>query len=231
MMKISVIIPVLNEQDSIGRVIRTLKERATGNRIGEILVVDGGSDDLTTEIAVSTGAKVIHAPSKGRAVQMNRGAECAGFSILYFLHADTVPPCGFDRQVIKAQKEGYPAGCFRLAFDSRHPVLRFYAWCTRFDLNAFRFGDQSLFVTGTLFETLGGFRSDYTVMEDNDMVRRIKDIAPFKIVKDKVITSARKYRANGVFRLQFIFFSIYVLFFMGFSQQKLVHIYTKWISD
>jgi rSAM/selenodomain-associated transferase 2 len=229
-MRISVIIPALNEADVIGQTIRELKARAEGH-VHEIIVADGGSSDQTRDIAHTAGARVIETGRKGRAHQMNTGAEATGSEVLYFLHADSIPPPGFDQTIITAFRDGYPAGCFRLAFDSKHPLLRFYAWCTRFDIDAFRFGDQSLFITRDLFKSIGGFNPTLIVMEDNMMVRRIKKEGGFYISPKKVITSARKYRENGVIRLQLIFILIYTLFFFGVSQETLVSTYKKLINS
>ncbi|MFH5831399.1 TIGR04283 family arsenosugar biosynthesis glycosyltransferase [Halalkalibaculum sp. DA3122] len=228
-MKISVIIPTLNEEDMIGRTIRAVKKRS-GGYLEEIIVVDGGSADRTISRANQAGAtRVLQTAEKGRARQMNKGARHASSEILYFLHADTIPPHQFDVQVAAACQRGATAGCFRLAFDRDHPLLNFYAWCTRFDLNAFRFGDQSLFTTRTLFTRTGGFDADLLVMEDNMMVRKIKKLDNFEILPEQVTTSARKYERVGVVRLQLIFTLIYGLFFLGISQELLVRIYKKLI--
>ncbi|MDX1618942.1 MAG: TIGR04283 family arsenosugar biosynthesis glycosyltransferase [Balneolaceae bacterium] len=228
-MKISIIIPVLNEAETIGRLVTELHRRENG-AIGEIVVVDGGSADATVARAEEAGARVFASEEKGRAVQMDFGAERARFPMLYFLHADSRPPEQFDQKILRAHREGYPAGCFRLAFDWDHPVLNFYAWCTRFDLDAFRFGDQSLFISKELYDRIGGYKTGLILMEDNEIIRRIKNDQPFKILPDEVVTSARKYRANGVVRLQLIFTMIYVLFFLGISQERLIRIYKKFIS-
>jgi len=229
MIRISLIIPALNEADRIAAQVKQLRRRESGG-IGEVIVVDGGSTDETVSEAGRAGARVLESDRKGRAAQMNFGADRARFPVLYFIHADTLPPDGYDRMITRAVEEGYRAGCFRLAFDWDHPLLNFYGWCTRFDLNAFRFGDQSLFVTKALFDSIGGYDSELIVMEDNVIVRRIKREEPFIIIPEEVVTSARKYRGNGTVKLQLIFTLIYVLFFLGVPQKKLVRIYRKLVS-
>jgi len=222
---ISIIIPVLNEEEIIGSLIGEVKERENGFT-DEIIVVDGGSTDGTVEMAQKSGVTVIRAEERGRARQMNTGARQAQGTILYFLHADSIPPERFDRKIKETVVDkGYDAGCFRLQFDDDHPLLTFYAWFTKFNLNLFRFGDQSLFISKRLFNKIGGYAEDLIVMEDNEIVRRIKQAGTFKVLPSSVITSARKYRDNGVLKLQLIFTVIYVLFYLGFSQEYLIEFY------
>jgi rSAM/selenodomain-associated transferase 2 len=227
--QISVIIPVFNEEKNIGNTISLLRERSATD-IGEIIVVDGGSKDKTKEYALNSGADVIDSEKKGRAAQMNRGAESASGDILYFLHADTVPPFNFDKDILKAVSSGFKAGCFILRFNDSHPGLKFYAWFTRFKSTLIRFGDQSLFVTKSLFEAVGGYDESLIVMEDQKIVRSIKRESPFKIIERPVITSARKYRKNGVFKLQAVFFMIWAGYYSGLSQEVLTKIYRKFIQ-
>jgi rSAM/selenodomain-associated transferase 2 len=228
-MTVSVIIPTYNEEDSIATTIDTVREHGE-NQILKIIVVDGGSNDKTVERANSCGVDVLKSPRKGRAAQMNFGAAHAEGDILYFLHADSLPPENFTSQIQSAIQQGFDAGCFQLAFDRDHVLLNFYAWCTRFDINAFRFGDQSLFITRKAFNEVGGFREDHIVMEDNEIIRRIKQQFSFKILDDSVITSARKYNQVGVLKLQLIFTLIFLLYHLGFEQSKLVSILRKAIQ-
>lgn len=227
-MKISVIIPAYNEADTIGETLASVEQYSSG-LLQEVIVVDGGSEDATSEQVSQTNARLVHSPDKGRAIQMNHGAKVAGGEILYFLHADTVPPEDFDKTILESVRNGAKAGCFRLSFDRDHPLLDFYAWCTRFDIDAFRFGDQSLFVSAEAFSAAGGFREDHIVMEDQELVKRIKREYPFLLLSDAVKTSSRKYTDNGVFKLQLVFTLIFMLYKAGVSQSKLVLIYKKLI--
>lgn len=221
MMKISVIIPTYNESDLISKTIEKVGIYGS-NGIKEIIVADGGSTDGTIVNAKKAGAKVVAAPGKGRSVQMNYGARHADAELLYFLHADSIPPDDFDHKILAAISRGYNAGCFQLAFDDDHWLLKFYAWCTRFDIDAFRFGDQSLFITQDIFYTIGGFREDHLVMEDNEIVRRIKSNHSFVVLDDAVETSARTYREVGIVKVQLIFVLIYTLYFLGVAQDTLL---------
>ena len=228
-MELSVIIPAYNEEEFIADTVKAVFERAE-SRVPEILVVDGGSSDETVRRARGAGATAVVSPRQGRAAQMNFGAEQSEGDLLYFLHADSIPPPGYDAKLNRAIEAGRRAGCFQLAFDDDHWLLRAYAWFTRFDVDAFRFGDQSLFIERELFEDMGGFREDHLLMEDNEMVRRIKRRASFAILDDAVTTSARSYRKVGVVRLQLVFVLIYTLYFLGVEQRTLANIKKEALS-
>jgi len=227
---ISVIIPTYNEADQIMMTISKLYEANNGENF-EIIVSDGGSTDDTMALAKKAGATVFRSPGKGRAAQMNAGAALAKGDILYFLHADTVPPQGYMTDIIQAVAKGYPAGCFMLSFDYPHWFLKANCWFTRFNLNAIRFGDQSLFVTKAAFEQAGGFSERHIVLEDQHLIKRLRKKVRFKIIKKPVITSARKYLENGIYKTQGIFFIIYFLYVLGFSQARLVSTYKKMITQ
>lgn len=228
-MKISVIIPVKNEALVITNVIQHLKKSANNPTFGEIILVDGNSTDQTVALAQKEHVKIILAPISGRANQMNEGAKHAQFEILYFLHADCYPPQNWDLLILNSISTKSKAGCFRLRFDDTHPLLRAYAWFTQFDFRFVRYGDQSLFVTKQLFSQIGGFKNDHIVMEDNEIVYRLKKITSFKLHSNTIITSARKYRNNGIIRLQLIFGLIYYGYQLGVSQTVLVDLYKELI--
>ncbi len=224
----SIIIPTLNEESTLPSLLSYVLKHIDRS-VTEVLVVDGKSSDRTVEKAQKSGVQVVIAPERGRASQMNYGAGLARGDLLYFLHSDTYPPPEFMDHITRAAREGYEAGCFQLGFDEERPLLRFYSWFTQFDINAFRFGDQSLFVEASLFDEIGGFDCSLEVMEDNEIMYRLKNRADFKIMPARVETSARRYERNGVFRLQILFTLIYLLFHMGVSQEVLVDFYEHWI--
>lgn len=226
---ISIIIPTFNEEKRIGEVLNYLKG-CCAEISHEIIVADGGSLDNTVPIVEKSGAKIVHSTKKGRAAQMNEGAEHASAPVLYFLHADSFPPQNFVSVIRKSLAQGYGAGCFRLAFDDPHPILKFYGWCTRFRLTVFRFGDQSLFIKKTVFQEVGGFDESLTVMEDQKIVREIKKVSPFSLSNQCVRTSARRYKVNGIFRLQAVFVLIVILYYSGAKQKTLVHVYNSFID-
>ncbi|MEO6549031.1 MAG: TIGR04283 family arsenosugar biosynthesis glycosyltransferase [Ferruginibacter sp.] len=225
---ISIIIPTYNEADQISQTISKIHV-AQGCCETEIIVVDGGSTDMTVNIAKDCGTIVIMSERKGRAAQMNTGASIATYEIIYFLHADSIPPNDFASQILDACNEVVRCGCFRLAFDDDHWFLKANAWFTRFNVNAIRFGDQSLFVTKDVFQKAGGFREDLVMMEDQEIVHRLKKFGRFKVLNDVVITSARKYMDNGIYRMQGIFFHIWAMYYLGYSQERMLKTYRRLI--
>lgn len=226
---LSIIIPTYNEAATIVSLLAYLRQPTAGELAPEIIVADGGSTDATRQLARQAGATVLRCPRRGRAAQMNHGARHAQGTLLYFLHADSIPPPGFRHDLQRTIAQGFSSGSFRLAFDSTHWLLRFSAWCTRLPFTALRFGDQSLFVRRKLFEHIGGFREELLVMEDQEIIHRLQAQAPFCLVPRAVLTSARKYRTNGVIRLQGIFTGIALLYWLGVPQRHLVRIYQRFI--
>lgn len=228
---VSIIIPTYNEAAGIGQLLVWLQQQATGETGLEIIVADGGSTDDTRALARQQGAQVLRCPRKGRAAQMNHAAHHARGELLYFLHADSFPPPGFVAELRLATAQGFGSGCYRLAFDHPHWFLRFSAWCTRLPLRLVRFGDQSLFVRRDLFAQVGGFREDLLLMEDQDLVVRLQARARFRLLPRTVTTSARKYLANGVFRLQGIFTGMAVLYWLGLPQPWLLRLYRRLVRQ
>lgn len=226
-MTLSIIIPVLNEEKNLKVLLPYLKKNANGNI--EIIVADGGSKDDSLEVAKSENAIVV--PSeRGRAKQMNAGAKAATGSVLYFLHADTLPPNDFDKHILESVKKGKPAGCFRMRFDSNHWWLQLAGWFTRFNVKSFRGGDQSLFVTKKLFNEIGGYDEEYIIYEDNMLIAELYKRNTFTILPQAVTTSARRYREKGVWRLQYHFWKIHFMKRMGYSPERLYEYYKKFIA-
>lgn len=223
---VSIIIPTYNEAAGIGALMHHLRQAGTATDAAvEIIVADSPGTDATAALARQAGARVVACPRKGRAAQLNQGAQQATGSILYFLHADSLPPVGFLADIRGAVAAGYGCGCFRLAFDTPHWFLRAHAWFTRFDVEVARFGDQSLFVQRTIFEQAGGYREDLLLMEDQEITRRLKRLTQLRVLPGPIITSARKYRENGVFRLQAAFYLLMGLYYVGVAQPILLRIY------
>lgn len=227
-MLLSIIIPTLEEEENIQQLIAYLQQDPSFPLVQEIIVVDGNSMDRTREIAEKAGARVFGS-KKNRAVQMNYGARKATGEILYFLHADTFPPVGFAQKIWIAVNKHYTHGCFRLRFDLHHWFLAANSWFTRFPSRYFRFGDQSLFVEKGVFELIGGFNEGMTLFEDQELVSRLSKHGRLRVLSNYIITSARKYRKNGPVKLQLVYFWIYLLYSLGFSQSTLLKTYRKMV--
>ena len=167
------------------------------------------------------------ASAKGRAKQMNLGAQHANGDILYFLHADSFPPEHFDNLIIEQVEKGNLAGCFKMKFDSDHWWLKLAGWLTKFKWRACRGGDQSQFITKQLFEELNGFDEGFMIYEDNDLINKLYARKQFVIIQEWITTSARKYHANGIWKLQYHFWAIYVKKWFGASPEELYQYYLK----
>lgn len=218
---ISVVIPTLNEENTLGPTLRRLQHQA---RPFEILVVDGGSDDETQTLAQSQGARVLHAP-RGRALQMNRGAEHASGEALLFLHADTLlPPNGLSiiRKALAAPNTS--SGTFRLQFNTPTPLLRFYAWCTRWPWIRLCFGDRGQFVKRSVFEAVGGFPK-WPLFEDLELAARLHQHGGFRFLDTAVTTSARRFHRHGLLRQQLQNLYLWSHYMWGTDPEHVAHLY------
>lgn len=238
MSRISIIIPIFNEAETISGLLDYLINNSSKKNIAEIVVVDGGSTDGSLDIVsrftftskdpeTSSGlpcnVKLI-ASAKGRARQMNFGANNSNGDILYFLHADSFPPKNYDHYIINEVEKGNPAGCFKMKFDSNHWWLKLAGWLTQFRWRACRGGDQSQFITKDLFEELNGFDEQFMIYEDNDLINKLYKKNLFVVIQEWLITSSRKYQKNGIWKLQYHFWVIYVKKWFGASPENL-HLY------
>ncbi len=221
---ISVIIPTLNECDNIRRCIERI--RAEG-RDSEIIVCDGGSSDGTVQIAKEyAGTKVIET-SKGRGVQMNMGAEAAAGDVLLFLHADTALEAGWSKAVIEALDiPSVAAGAFTLKIDN--PAQRYRlieSWvkmrCTLFNLP---YGDQAIFVRRSIFDRIGGYCNG-PLMEDVDIVARLKREGKLVILEKSALTCDRRWGRKGLLRTALSNQLVMLMYKLGFKPDTLARIY------
>lgn len=206
-MKVSVIIPTYNEESTIHK---TLEDLITRHQAKEILVVDGGSSDNTAALAKEW--TTVLRSGKGRARQMNEGAQHAKGGIFLFLHADTRLPDGGLEKIKEAILSGAQGGRFRMKFDQSDFLLRFYESYTRFHF--FSYGDQGFFVRREVFEKLGGFREDVP-FEDIDFYRRLRRMTTPVILKDPVVTSARRFSGVGYLRQKLVNIFLVTLYYAG----------------
>ena len=223
-MKISIIIPAFNEPENIVSIIRFLQKNSKGI-VAQIIISDGGSTDNTLSLAISAGAVAIISPQKGRAAQMNYGAAMATGDILYFVHADTLPPQSFTEDIIGAVNKGYDFGRYRTRFDSSKFLLKINAWFTRFNWFICYGGDQTLFITRKLFEHSGGFKNELLIMEEYEFAERLMKQGRYKIFNDTALVSARKYDGRSWLKVQLANRKAVQSFKKGLSQQQIMNEY------
>jgi len=224
---LSIIIPTHNEEQSIGQLIKFLKTNVGTNEPIEIIVADGGSTDQTQKEVKKYDIKFLPTPQKGRSVQMNYAVSQAKGEIIYFVHADTKPPKNYARLILNKIAQGNEAGCFTSVFDWNHPFLRFCNFFSRLPFWFCRGGGQTLYVKRELFEKLNGFDEEMILMEEYDFISRVRKKTDFGIIKKNAITSARDYRKNGAFRLQFLYSYVFIMYATGCSQQKMLSFVQK----
>lgn len=221
-MRISVIIPVLNEEKSIGSTIAALNALHPH----EIIVVDGGSSDRTRRISVEAGAKVL-TTGPGRARQMNRGALDATGDVLLFLHADTRLPASALRDIESALSDPrYLGGRFDVELDSDRWLLKVVGFMInlRSRISKVATGDQALFVRREIFAELDGF-PDMPLMEDIAFCRMLKGAGKVACLKSKVVTSARRWETDGVWRTILKMWTLKLLYLAGVSPARLRKFY------
>lgn len=221
-MRISVIIPALDEAETILECLRSVQTQPGPT---EVIVVDGGSGDGTPRLAEPM-AKVILAP-RGRALQMNAGAHSARGEVLLFLHADSELPREAFRRVRQLLFDPrVVGGTFTLRFDADGAALRFYAFCTRFRFFLFHFGDQGIFVRRSVFEEMGGF-AEIPLMEDLDFLRRLRKFGRVALMHTAVKTSARRFLRYGVLRQQMRNTALVLAYLLGVRPRTLARFYAR----
>lgn len=235
--RLSIIVPVYNEADGIISFLEYCKNALAYPELTEILLINGFSTDATAKriqkyIEDSTHKTTfyLYTSKKGRSKQMNLGAELAKAPVLYFLHADSFPPKHFDIHINSAIENRNLAGCFRMQFNNKHWWLQLSGWFTQFNWMICRGGDQSLFITSTLFKKLGGYNESYRIYEDNLLIKELYKTHNFTVLPQRITTSARLYTSKGIATVQYHFWMIYLLKRFGANADTLFQYYKTHLS-
>lgn len=224
-MRLSIIIPVLNEAGEIKSFLEPLQSLRKGGH--ELLLVDGGSRDATVEIARTMVDKLVASPA-GRAMQMNAGAKAATGEVLLFLHADTTLPAQAISLIERALQGGRQWGRFDVRLSGRHLMLRFVErmmnW--RSCLTGIATGDQAIFVKRDIFQQVGAF-PEIVLMEDIEMSKQLKRIGKPACIETPVITSSRRWEQGGIFKTILLMWYMRFAYFLGLSPERLAKLYRQ----
>jgi rSAM/selenodomain-associated transferase 2 len=216
---------MLNEARALGPSLDAIRLGAPG---AELVVVDGGSSDRSIEIARMRGAQTLTAP-RGRARQMNSGAAAAHGDALVFVHADTIVPATFAADIALALADPHVAGGrFDLELDESALPSRCLGKLISLRSRLMRSatGDQAIFVRRDIFRRLGGFK-EIELCEDVDFARRLKRTGEVACLRSRVVTSARRWRQNGMLRTVLKMWLIKSLFLAGVSPGRLHRYYAN----
>lgn len=223
-MTLSIIVPVLNEAAALPALLAHLLPLL---RQGcEVLIVDGGSDDGSANLAQCAGFKVLHAP-RGRARQMNVGAAQAGGEVLLFLHADTQLPEGAIALVTSALTSGrHGWGRFDVRITGRHFMLRVVSRMmnVRSRLSGIATGDQAIFVKRAVFEAVGSF-PDQALMEDIELSKRLRRLSRPACIERCVSTSGRRWETRGVWATILLMWRLRWAYWRGVPAAQLAKAY------
>lgn len=218
-MKISTIIPTLNEQQNLERLLDRL-EAAPG--IHEIIVSDGGSTDGTRELAARRSTLTVSEP--GRGLQFRSGAQAATGDVLFFLHADVTPPQDVAVQIVRAIDAGYIGGNFRLSYPEGGALGRWLEFLAPIYRKLGRYyGDSGLFVEREVYEAFGGFPS-IPIMEDIEFVRRMERSGETAYLPGPIVSSGRRWRGRAL-RTLLLWGGMQTAYALGVSPWRLNRFY------
>lgn len=232
-MLLSIIIPVYNEQENLVKRLSFLCEKANKNPI-EIIVANSPetSDDSPKVCNQHHKVTFLNCNRKGRAAQMNAGAKIAKGKTVLFLHADVCLPEDFYYQIKKAIQNNFKAGFFAYQFDKKSALLNFNSKFTTNDGLFAGGGDQCQFFTKETFENLGGFNEEFCIMEDFEMIDRVrKQNIPFTIIQSKATVSARKYETNSWLKVNLINGYVFLKYKLGVHPTKLRKSYKSLLRE
>ena len=225
-MKISIIVPVLNEALTLSAVLCSLKPyREAGH---EVIVVDGGSRDGSAGLSRPFVDRVIASP-RGRARQLNAGAAASRGEVLLFLHADTYLPPAADQLILKGlRKQGREWGRFDVRLTGRHRLFRMVERLMnlRSRVTGIATGDQAIFVSREAFEAVGGF-PDIDLMEDIALSKALKRRGLPLCLRERILTSSRRWEENGILRTIFVMWYLRLAYFFGMRPKRLAERYGR----
>ena len=218
---ISVIIPILNEAKILEETLTRLQPQLENH---ELIIVDGGSTDESVRIAEKYG-KVVFS-ERGRAKQLNAGAAAATGDILVFLHADVQLESGAFKAVESTLSSGYVGGGFLQKIDGKNLLYRIIEITANMRgkfLKVF-YGDSGIYVRRDGFQHIDGF-PDVPIMEEMGFSKALRKLGKTKMIKPRIHISARRWEKNGIVRTTVINWFITLLYFMGFSLDRIEALY------
>lgn len=219
--RVSVIIPTLNEERNIGPLLMQLEDQPGV----EVVVSDGGSTDKTPQICSEYATRFLSGRS-GRGRQLNAGAEAASGEVLFFLHADSLVDATVFDSIRAALNNGWRWGCCSLSFDEERWFFHLVALASRLRAALFGscYGDQGIFCERNLFFQVEGF-PDLPIMEDLCLSKKLRNYCPVTVLPDKIITSSRRFKQGGLFKVVLKMQMIKLLFAFGVPAQRLERFY------
>ena len=223
-LKLSIVIPTFNESEQIERCLKQLQSlRQQGH---EVIVVDGGSNDNTISLARPLCDRIIQS-KKTRAIQMNAGAEEATGHCILFLHADTTLPSGLSDLFLRLQNIEKEWGRFDIRLSGREYLFRVIERCMniRSRLTGIATGDQAVFVGKQLFDDINGF-PEIALMEDIAISRLLMKISKPVCLREKVLSSSRRWEENGIIETILKMWLIRLLYFFNFDTNRLEKMYS-----
>ena len=217
-MRLAVIVPVLNEAAALPAFL----ERARDWPVDELVFVDGGSRDATPRLLAEAGARWMTSRA-GRAIQMNAGARATKSDVLVFIHVDTtVSSSNFETIRRVMRDEGVVGGRFDVRLSGRQPAFRVIEFFInlRSRLTRIATGDQAIFVRRSVFERLGGF-PEQPLMEDVEFSRRLKRLGRIACLRERVVTSSRRWERHGIARTVWLMWSLRLGYWLGADPERL----------